>query len=451
MFFALYCCVSISRYERLISQGYDLGIFEEAVRDYAHGRAPVVALKAPGFNLLGDHFHPILALLAPFYRVFPSAVTLLVAQAALMALAVVPLTRWAHQVRGPRTALVVGCAVGASWGIVKAVSDDFHEIAFAVPLLAFAVTALGHRRWRAAALWSLPLLLVKEDQGLTVAAIGGYIAWQGGRELRKYRWWGLGLAATGLVGTAVEVLVLLPAMNPHGGFDYWNQLPGGSTGTAGAGGGALHALLHVGWPPVKWLLLFLLAAPTGFLCLRSPLTLICVPTLAWRLLSDNPHYWGVSYHYSAVLMPLVFAGMVDALGRAPAKRARRALVLGALVTAVTIPLYPLHEVVMPEAWSSSPRITETRQLLARIPDGATVAASNHLSAQLVHRSASVSLVCQPQGPTLTRPQWVVADLEDPSVKVPCATADTARLLAQYRAAGYRQLVDRDGLVLLRRP
>jgi len=438
--------VSIRRYERMISQGYDLGIFEEAVRAYAHGKAPVVALKGPGYNLLGDHFHPVLVLLAPFYRVFPSGITLLVAQAALMALAVVPLTRWTHEVRGPRTALLVGCLVGASWGIVKAVSDDFHEIAFAVPLLAFAVTALGHRRWRAAALWSLPLLLVKEDQGLTVAAIGGYIAWQGGRERRNVRWWGLGLALTGLVGTAVEVLVLIPAMNQHGGFDYLDQLPGGGTGAA-TGGGLLHALLHVGWPPVKWLLLLLLAAPTG---LRSPLALLCLPTLAWRLLSDNPHYWGVSYHYSAVLMPLVFAAMIDGLDRAPARSGRRGLAVGALVTAVTIPLYPLHEVVMPAAWSTSPRVAEARRLLARIPDGATVAASNHLSAQLTHRD-TVSLVCQPQGPTLTRPQWVVADLTDPSVKVPCAIADTGQLLTEYRNAGYQQVVDQDGFVLLKRP
>jgi hypothetical protein len=149
-------------------------------------------------------------------------------------------------------------------------------------------------------------------------------------------------------------------------------------------------------------------------------------------------------------MPLVFAATVDALGRAPANGGRRGLAVGALVTAVTIPLYPLHEVVMPAAWSTSPRVAEARRLLDRIPDGATVAASNHLSAQLTHRD-TVSLVCQPQGPTLTRPQWVVADLADPSVEVPCATADTERLLAEYREAGYRQVVGQDGFVLLRRP
>lgn len=199
---------------------------------------------------------------------------------------------------------------------------------------------------------------------------------------------------------------------------------------------------------MTWLLLFLLAATAGFAGLRSPLVLLCLPTLAWRLLSTNSHYWGVSYHCNAVLMPIVFAALVDVLRRVDTRRARRALAVSTLVAAVTLPLYPLHEVVMPEAWRTSPRLTETRALLGRIPDGATVAASNRLAAQLTAR-AQVTLVCRQ--PTGQEPQWVAVDLRDPSVLSPCATADTARMLAVYREHGYRPLVEQDGLLLLRRP
>ncbi|MFF7994497.1 DUF2079 domain-containing protein [Kitasatospora xanthocidica] len=457
VFAALYVCVGANRHRRGLTKAYDLGIFEQAVRAYAHLRAPIVPLKGPGYHLLGDHFHPLIATLAPAYRLFPTPLTLVVAQALLMALAVVPLTRWAHEVAGPRVALLVGCATGASWGIVRAAADDFHEIAFAVPLLAFAATALGRRRPLAAALWSLPLLLVKEDLGLTVAAVGLLIACQA-RQDRRAPLPGLALAALGVAATALTVLVVLPAFNPSGGFDYWQQLDGG-------GRPSLWALpLRLGWPPVKWLLLFLLAATTGFLGLRSPLFLLCLPTLAWRLFAANPHYWGVSYHYSAVLMPIAAAALVDALrrsgvrpspaGAATAPRvpltrpARRALAVSALVTAVTLPLYPLHEVVMPEAWSTSPRLTETRAMLRLIPDDATVAASNRLAAQLTDR-AEVSLVCRQ--PVWPGPDWVVVDLRDPSVQAPCATADTARMLTLYQSYGYRRLIDRDGLLLLKRP
>ncbi|WTU04269.1 DUF2079 domain-containing protein [Kitasatospora sp. NBC_00070] len=335
---------------------------------------------------------------------------------------------------------MIGCGVGASWGIVNAAADDFHEIAFAVPLLAFAATALGQGRRAAALLWTLPLVLVKEDLGLTVAAVGALVAVQARRAGRSARP-GIAVAVGGVVAVLLTVLVVLPAFNPQGGFDYWHQLS-----DAGRDRPLWSTALHLGWPPVKWLLLLLLAATAGFLGLRSPLALLCLPTLGWRLASANSHYWGVSYHYSAVLMPLLAAALVDALRRAGPQRTRRALTVSALVTAVTLPLYPLHEVVMPETWRTSPRLVAIRSVLDRIPDGARVSASNRLAAQLTAR-ATVTLVCRDDDPA---PDWVVADLTDPSVKAPCAITDTTRMLATYEQRGYHRLVDRDGLVLLHR-
>ncbi|MFJ6215138.1 DUF2079 domain-containing protein [Streptomyces sp. NPDC092296] len=448
VFFALYAAVSVLRHRRMATAGYDLGIFEEAVRAYAHGHAPVVELKGPGFNLLGDHFHPVLVVLAPLYRAFPSPVTLLVAQAALMAAACLPLTRWAHRAVGPGAGLVVGCGVGASWGMVSAVSFDFHEVCFAVPLLAFAVEALGNGRWRAAACWTLPLLLVKEDLGLTVAAVGALIVWRGPRR------WGWVLVAAGLAGTALEMAVLLPAVNPHGTFDYWRQM------SDGGGGGGPAQLLRVLWPPSKWLLLLMVAAPTALLGLRSSLLLLCVPTLAWRLLSDNPHHWSLHYHYSALLMPVVLGGLVDVLGRRPRVcspgRARVALTACAAFTAVTAALYPLHELVTPSSWRTPAHVRSARAVLGRIPDGARVAATNRLSAQLTGRSV-VGIACgaTPPGPWSPvalpdrRPDWVVADRTDSDGFPLCGSP--VRVLAAYRAAGYRTVVQADGVVLLNAP
>lgn len=67
--FAVYSALSVSKHRRMDSSGYDLGIFEQAVRNYAHLRPPIAELKGPGFNLLGDHFHPVLVLVAPFLSI----------------------------------------------------------------------------------------------------------------------------------------------------------------------------------------------------------------------------------------------------------------------------------------------------------------------------------------------------------------------------------------------
>src|SRR5262252_3166917 len=170
--FAAYITLSVARYQRLNPGSWDLGIYAQYVRQLAHLHAPVVAIRGPGFNLLGDHFQPIVALVAPFFRLFPTPVTLLVAQAALTAASVVPVCRAARARLGTGVSRVIGAAYGFSWGLQQMIIFDFHEIAFAVPLLACSLSALVRRRLRAAVAWALPLVFVKEDQGLTVAAIG---------------------------------------------------------------------------------------------------------------------------------------------------------------------------------------------------------------------------------------------------------------------------------------
>jgi uncharacterized membrane protein len=46
-------------------------------------------------------------------------------------------TRAAGRALGRGKGLAVGVAYGLSWGLQRAVDFDFHEVAFAVPLLAF--------------------------------------------------------------------------------------------------------------------------------------------------------------------------------------------------------------------------------------------------------------------------------------------------------------------------
>jgi uncharacterized membrane protein len=61
-----------------------------------------------------------------------------VAQAALLAVSAVPIVKLVLRRFGGPTALAIGVAYGLSWGLQTTVDFDFHEVVFAVPLLAFA-------------------------------------------------------------------------------------------------------------------------------------------------------------------------------------------------------------------------------------------------------------------------------------------------------------------------
>src|SRR4051812_39546610 len=190
---------------------WDLGIFEQAIRGYAHLRAPIADLKGPGANILGDHFSPIIALIAPVYRVFPTPVTLLLAQAALFAFAAVPVTRVAARLLGRSKGVAIGVGYGLSWGVQRAVEFDFHEIAFAMPLIALSLEAVLRGRWWTAMAWALPLVFVKEDMGLTTAAIGCVVAVRVRRDAARSRVLpcAIALTAFGVLTTVLAFTVII--------------------------------------------------------------------------------------------------------------------------------------------------------------------------------------------------------------------------------------------------
>ncbi|MGP3969568.1 DUF2079 domain-containing protein [Streptomyces sp. 6N223] len=371
-FFVLYAVLSITRYFRDGARSWDLGIFEQVVRSYAHLEAPVADLKGPGFAILGDHFSPVTALLAPFYRVFPSPLTLLIAQAALFALAVVPVTRGATALLGRGAGAAIGVAYGLSWGVQRAVDFDFHEICFAVPLIAFALEAVVRQRWRAALCWALPLLLVKEDLGLTAAAIAVIVAVRARRcgQARVVPV-ALGVACACAVTCAITLGLVIPAFNSGGEYDYWTKL--------GEGGGPADAVFSGAEEKVRTLL-WVVVPTTGLLALRSPLLIALLPTLAWRFVSAEPHYWGTDWHYSAVLMPVTALALADAVAltrashRAWLRRYAHHLPACALAAALALSTtLPVAALTRTDSYRAGTE--EAAGVLDRIPDDAEVAAN----------------------------------------------------------------------------
>lgn len=341
-----------------VVKSWDLTIFTQAMQGYAALRPPIVPVKGPGYLLLGDHFHPLLALLAPVFALFPHAFTLLVVQAVCFGAAAGVLTAAAARRVGALQGALLGLAFGGSWGLQYAADAQFHEVALAVPLLTVSLCALIDGRMRAAAGWVAPIALAKEDLGLTVAAVGLLIALAGRRRL------GASLAVWGVGWFLLAVLVVLPALNPDHAWAYGAQI-----GSAPDPGAFLD--------PAKGETLLLLLGVTGGIALRSPLVLAVLPTLGWRFLSTNPLHWGPEWHYSAILMPIVFVALldgIDRLRRSPRgwlrRAAPRAALLPVAVAVMLAPGLPLAQVVGGHVRED--RIVAADAVLRAIPAGASV-------------------------------------------------------------------------------
>ncbi|URM90831.1 DUF2079 domain-containing protein [Streptomyces sp. MRC013] len=429
MVLLVYAYFALREHQRFGTTGYDLGIFGQGVRAYAELRTPAseirtatapTAFSGEAYPLLGDHFHPILALLAPLYLLAPRVESLLLAQAALVAGSAYVMANAAGRHLGrPWAALSLGLAYGFSWGLQELIAFDFHEVAFAVPLLALACSAYLDGRWVAAAWWASGLLLVKEDLGLTAAVLGVLL-------LRHHRRAGLALCVGATAATGLVTLVVVPALAPDGRYGYLNQqYPYG---------------LLDGWSVKSQTLVALLAVTAG-LVLRSPLGLLTLPTLLWRLTSPNPAYWDAALHYSAVLMPIAFAALVDALR----KDARLPLLIPLAVMVLMLPAKPLGDLATPDFRRVSPREAAARAAVDRVPTGVRVAASNSLAPHLIDRTRTylaVRRVLQEH----TDIDWIAVD-----VREPFPAGEAAAVVRIAEARGWARVHSDGDMVVLRRP
>jgi uncharacterized membrane protein len=420
---ALYAAAALIKFDHAVVASYDTAIFEEGIRGYAHGGWPIAAIKGAGYNLLGDHFSPAIAVLAPFYRLFSHTQTILIAQAILIAISVYVVATVALRHLGPWAGGAVGVAYGLSFGLQSAVDSGFHEVALGLPLLALAGSAFVEQRFKAVVGWSLPLLFVKEDLGLTVAAIGVALALVG--ERRR----GALLAGAGAVGTLLEVFVLIPwARSDSSGYAY-----------ALGGDGMFGALGDD--PGRKVLTVVLTFAVGGLVAVASPWAVVALPTLGWRMAADNPYYWGTDWHYSLLLMPVVAVAGVDVMRRV---EWTQRIGIAAMVVITALSLVPNHVMKsgLTSNLSTAARQTTDRERAADrvrdlIPANVTVDSDIGLISQLVTgRDVRWIGTEQMDGP----PDWIVLD-HDPASNINSPTS--AILYAKERYANHRYVIALD--------
>jgi uncharacterized membrane protein len=433
VFAVVYGAIALFRYTHFVWSSWDLGIFTQVVSQYAQLQAPSIPIKGSDVNALGDHFSPALAVLAVPYSIVSSPVTLLVSQAVLLAWSTFPVHRLATRRLGFWPGLAVTVAYAVSFGVVQAVLVDFHEVALAVPLMAYAVEGLAEHRWRQVAVAAVPLVLVKEDLGVTVAAIGLVCALRGAPRL------GVILGAFGLVASALEILWLVPALSSTGGYAYLAQL-----GVSDGGGRSWFAVEKLGTLlKYTWV--------TAGLCWLSTLSLVALPTIAWRFVSSNASYWGTDWHYDLILMPVVFGAAiegVDRLARSEHRAARwyaQAVPLAlAGIAATLFATSSAADLARPAAWAETPRQQALADALATIPPGAVVQTDLGLLSHLVGRNTVYWVGNANQPP----PGYIVVDAgagwtQPPADGLPDYFADL------YPGHSWQVVGAADGVVVLR--
>ena len=372
---------------------YDMGIFTQMFHSMRTTGLPNTTLERDELlSHFAVHVSPIYYLMLPVFAVFPSAVTLELLQAAVLASAVIPLWRIARRngFSGVVSALLCGLLL-AYPAYAAGTSYDLHENVFLTPLLLWLFDCLERRRICGTVIFALLTLLVKEDAAVYVAIVGLYVLLEG--LLRRDRW-RLAVGGALLAGALVYFFAVTSFLSTEGDgvmtYRYGNLMPEGSDSL-------LSVVKTVLLLPMKAIfecvekekleflaqtLVPLLGLP--LLTRRFERYVLLIPYVLINLLSDYQYQHSVFFQYTygstAFLFYLTVVNLRDLTERAGERAAQTRLmpVLAALVISLAfsgVVTLPTVRTTVRYYRGTRAHTEMVREHLDRIPRDATVTAT----------------------------------------------------------------------------
>ncbi len=413
---------TLLKYLTFHTHAADLGIFAQALAStlYYHRlfyeSVDVAIIPKPGpigYSFLDVHFSPTLFLFLPVYAVYPSPITLLVAQTILVALGGALPIYWLGKYLGRDW-------LGAFFAIIYlmdplvqgANSFDFHMETIFMPLALYSTYLLITRKWRI----YYPMLLLTlgtiEFAPIPMALLGLYYVIINIRRRRELM--------HGVLTIAVSIVVLLIAL--------WTKSllnPLGPTTTSPLSGlpeqyassfsfGILVSVikdpllipkLYSMYGTEKFLYFLELYAPTAFTAFLDPLAL---PSLAWPLasfLTSDVIYYSPFFQYSSFSVPFIIMASLMAVSKIPIEQQRR---LMALILISTLVVFLGVSPIIHFQYQFTKADYDVWSALRLIPSNATVLAQNNL-----YPPFSNNINAYTQWYPWVKPDYIVAQPDSP--------------------------------------
>lgn len=388
-FCAAISTLSILKHNSLHTRALDLAKFDQAIWNTLHGRFLFSSLQ--NFSILGNHFSPFLALLAPIFWIWNDVRALLVLQAMGLALTGVFLS-WIVRTRHPKLAIGFLLAFYLNPALHEIALVEFRRVTVAMPFLALALYALSaNKRWLTA-IALVAALLCKESIGLVVAVIGLYLL------IFRRDWrWGLPVFAVGIAWAVVVTLWVIPIFNESesaGGLypqlNYFG-LSGDSYVDIAAD------LARSSWSLVQRIFdregtaaLLRTFLPLGLVLpfVAADWAFIALPYLFLMLMSLAPSMHRLESWYLASVLPGLFAAVAVGLGRVPDRWRKWALLLLLCSAALGYALYspaPLGARYDAALYRAGPHESLAHEAIDEVPGDARIAAQDPYVPHLSHR------------------------------------------------------------------
>jgi uncharacterized membrane protein len=376
--FVLLYGLAWARFHNVHQRTFDLALYARIAFGLARGDLTTPVLDTVP---LATHLSPVLLPLGLLGRVLPLVHVLLAVQAACVALCIFPIARIGARHMGSSGASLASAAWWLYPNVFHVATYEFHPGTLALLPICWAFDALERGQVRQLAMCCAGVLLCREDFGL-MCALFALLSY-----LRFARRQALVLAACCVAYTGIALWVVFAHAPTAGSLDQhfgpWGGSPLGVLRVLNED--PARVLAHFRAPGKLWYLPRLLAVLSFFPLRAAWLLIPALPYLGLNLLSVFPTSTEQYSHYLTPCVPaLVVAGVVGATEIR--KRALRNLWLFTLALGhFALGGSPLARDFDREAFRPDGATLAARELLARIPERASVEAPDPLLPHLVER------------------------------------------------------------------
>ncbi len=423
----VYAAYSIWRHTHFESHAFDLGLYDQAFWHLSRFQSPASTIRGIA-NIFGDHFHPLIMVLVPFYWLFRSPVVLLAGQAVFLAAALPAAYALAIRLKVPAVpAFALAIATASNPGMVLTASFDFHEVALAPALILASALAFESRRWYWAAI--VGLLLLKESVSAYAALLGVTFALRAFLQTRRFDRavrHGLATVAVGLTAFLLVTRLVIPALSGGQGFIYWNQYRAvGATPAQLAWNVVAHPARTLGTlvddPDKRHTERAMLATFAGLPLLSWTTWPALLLAFGERFWSSSINLWLLQFHYQQMMIGVFALSTLYVLHDLARWRRLRGIAFGAAVSVLVLTgwvygkLQPWSILTNPSVLSRP--VAQWNAALRTIPGSAAVSAQDAFVPHLSHRNTILLF------PNLGTAEYVVLDSRAPSWPL---TADEVR-------------------------
>ncbi|MBN1584461.1 MAG: DUF2079 domain-containing protein [Anaerolineae bacterium] len=442
LYASIFCFLSSARHASFRTHALDMGTMDQAAWNTAHGRilerTPLYRHPAQGARyenrLLDAKLELIFIPLSALYGLWADPRILLVTQTLFLAAGAIPLYLLIDDL-GANTflSLVLSAAYLLYLPLHYVTMAEFHPSTLMVPLFIAAWRAMRRAIWPRYYVWLALALCCRIEAAIVLLVLGIVIAvWHKDRRTH-----GIVTTLVAFIWLIVDLAVIVPAVQRIYGPGAGNLIERrfgalGSTPASIIHNTLTHPLLIAQQflDREKIQALFDLFTPLGFIPLLFPPALApALPVLAINLLAESVWQNSIQAHYMAAVIPFLWIASAEGLAWLAHKhrtgwQARLATTLALFIFLNTglnsflfSPYPPGRAFRLADFYQSSNYQEALRQVIAFIPDSATVCAQSDLHPHLSQRrDIALFPYCQLEGDTAA--EYIVLDLDAASDKSP---------------------------------